>query len=236
MCLQRIDNLSDNLGNRFDLVPFLDDEHVGYDYFEVDESQCWVANSNNLICVQLNICGLINKQGDLLKLINKIAGSKKVDVITLQETWITNSNLHLVNVPGYKYYGIHRKGHNGGGVSIFVSNELTSHEFDSLSINENCLESCFIEVKLWTKKLMVGSIYSPPNTNDKKFNENGLWLFSKIKKLHNYCTIVGTDHNLDLMKNDKHLQTQIFLENILSSEMIPCITHLTRITRVVQPL
>ena len=46
----------------------------------------------------------------------------------------------------------------------------------------------------------------------------------------NYTTIIGIDHNLDLMKNDKHLQTQIFLENILSHEFIPCITRPTRIT------
>ena len=110
MCLQRINDLKDNLRNRLESVPFLDDETDCCDYFDVDTGNSWTSTSNNLICIQLNIHGLINKQGDLINLINKIAGSQKVNVITLQETWITHANLHLINLPGYKHYGIHRKG------------------------------------------------------------------------------------------------------------------------------
>ena len=86
MCLQRADNVTDNLGNRLVSAPFLDDEQDCCDYFDLDSNKTWVANADDLICIQLNIRGLINKQGDLINLINKIAGSHKVDVITLQET------------------------------------------------------------------------------------------------------------------------------------------------------
>ena len=77
--------MTDNLGNRLVSAPFLEDEQDCCDYFDVDSNNTWVANSEDLICIQLNIHGLINKQGDLINLINKIAGSHKVDVITLQE-------------------------------------------------------------------------------------------------------------------------------------------------------
>ena len=196
----------------------------------IDTSNSWTSTFDDLICIQLNIRGLINKQGDLINLINKIAGSQKVNVITLQETWITHANLHLINLPGYKHYGIHRKGHKGGGVSVLVSNELTSCECNTLSVNENHLESCFVEVKLQDKNLLVGSMYRPPNTDEKKFNEMVLKIFKKIKCM-NCSTIIGTDPNLDLMKNDKHIQMQNFLENILCHELIPCITRPTRITK-----
>ena len=145
MCLQQADNMTDNLGNRLVSAPFLDDEQDCCDYFDVDSSNTWVANSEDLICIQLNIRGLINKQGDLINLINKIAGSHKVDVITLQETWITSANIHLINFPGYKHYGVLRKGRKGGGVSVLVSNELTSCGIESLDITENYIESCFVE-------------------------------------------------------------------------------------------
>ena len=177
MC--HIDDLKDNLGNRLESVPFLDDENDHCDYFEVDTGNSWISNSEDLIYIQLNIWGLINKQGDLINLINKIAGSHKVDVITLQETWITNANVHLINFPRYKHYGLHRKGRKGGGVSVLVNNELTSHEYNSLNVNENHLESCFVEIKLQDKKLLVGSIYRPPNTDDRKFNENMLKILKK---------------------------------------------------------
>ena len=92
------------------------------------------------------------------------------------------------------------------------------------------MESCFVEIKLQDKKLLFGSMYRPPNTDDRKFNETVLKIFRKIKHM-NCSTITGTDHNLDLMKNEKHIQMQNFLENILCHELIPCITRPTRITK-----
>ena len=52
----------------------------------------------------------------------------------------------------------------------------------------------------------------------------------------NCGTIIGSDHNLDLMKNDKHLQMQNFLKNILSHKFIPCITRPTRIMKSIATL
>ena len=115
-------------------------------------------------------------------------------------------------------------------MSVFVSKKLTSHEFVPLNKSEPYLESCFIEIKLQNKKLCVGSMYRPPNTDDKKFNVLSECMFKKLKS-HNCEIIIGTDHNLGFLKNDKHYQTQLFLKNILSNEMIPCITHPTRITK-----
>ena len=43
--------------------------------------------------------------------------------------------------------------------------------------------------------------------------------------------IVGMDHNLDLIKSDKHQPTKEFIEMNLENELIPTITKPTRITR-----
>ena len=59
------------------------------------------------MALQFNIQGLLNKQGELLKLINKIAGNKKIDVVMLQETWLTKTNCTLVNIPRYKHIFSH---------------------------------------------------------------------------------------------------------------------------------
>ena len=133
MCLDRTKNQLDNLGNPLNTVSYMEKSLDYCDYLEVSESNIWHPDWTDLIYVQLNIRGLLNKQADLLKLINKIAGNKKVDVVTLQETWITKNNLHLINLPGYKHYGTHRQGKKGGGMSVFVSNELTSREFVPLN-------------------------------------------------------------------------------------------------------
>ena len=42
--------------------------------------------------------------------------------------------------------------------------------------------------------------------------------------------MIGLDHNLDLLKTDKHKPTQTFLESVLENSYIPCITRPTRNT------
>ena len=125
MCIHPIEILSDNLGQKLQSVNFIDEENDTCDYFDLNETT-WTTSTTDLITMTLNIRGLINKQKDLLKLMNQIAGINKVDIAMLQETWITQSNAQLVDIPGYKHFFIFRSGHIGGGVSILVSKELTS--------------------------------------------------------------------------------------------------------------
>ena len=48
------------------------------------------------------------------------------------------------------------------------------------------------------------------------------------KSLYN---IISLDHNLDLLKSDKHTNTQLFLEGVLENSLLPCITRPMRITK-----
>ena len=51
MCLHRINDLKDNLGNRLETIPFLDEEHDRCDYFDVDTGNSWITHSDDLICI-----------------------------------------------------------------------------------------------------------------------------------------------------------------------------------------
>ena len=56
--------------------------------------------------MQLNICGIVNKQKDLSSLLFKCYGSKAtVDLIAISETWLTESNESLIDIPGYQFHG-----------------------------------------------------------------------------------------------------------------------------------
>ena len=87
-----------------------------------------------------------------------------------------------------------------------------------------------MEIKLLKQKLLVSSIYRPPNTNTLTFSSNFEKLLKNMTKTKYGC-IVGLDHNLDLLKSSNHHPTQLFLENVLQYGLIPCITHPTRITK-----
>ena len=92
------------------------------------------------------------------------------------------------------------------------------------------LECIAAEIQLPSTKLIVYTAYRPPNTNEKKFNTAFQKFIDSIKKRSKY-SLIGLDHNLDLLKSNSHKPTQAFLENILSSSHVPCITRPTCITK-----
>ena len=230
MCLQRVSDLKDNLGNRLQLVDFIDQDKDNCDYFDVMDNSFHLDDINGFMVLQLNIHGLINKQSDLLKLVNKIAGKSKIDVIMLQETWLTKTNCNLVNIPGYKHIFQHRTSCNGGGVSLLINQELTSRRCHSLCCDEPFLECCTVEIKLHNFKLIVSSVYQPPNTKESQFTSMFDRIMKSIYNSSNY-SLIGLDHNLDLLKSNIHKPTQSFLESVLSKSYVPCITRPTWITK-----
>ena len=226
MCLQGPADLLDNLGNRLEPLEFVDPDNDTCDYFDMKDNDIWTSASTDFIAIQINIRGLINKQHDLLFLINRIAGREKVDLILLQETWVTQSNSHLVDIPGYQHYYQTRTGKKGGGVSVLVSNELSSRACNDLYINEPFMESCTVEIKLPSKNILASSVYRLPNTDHKKFN-NKFSSFCKVVTEKSTYNVIGLDHNLDLLKMEKHTPTQEFIEGVLEKSLMPCITRPT---------
>ena len=91
------------------------------------------------------------------------------------------------------------------------------------------MESCFIEVKTGTTKIILGSIYRPLNTNPAEFTSRILKIIEEARKRTNHIAI-GLDHNLDLLKCELHKPTRSFMEMLYEINMIPTITKPTRIT------
>ena len=96
----------DSLGREAELLQFIDRESDTCDYIEMTDCAKLDIHDSDLTALQLNIRGLLNKQSDLLKIVNSCLGKHVLDCITLQETWLTPLNVDLVHVPGYKHYGV----------------------------------------------------------------------------------------------------------------------------------
>ena len=61
------------------------------------------------------------------------------DVLCVSETWLTDATEDLINIEGYTFVGKHRKNQRGGGVGIYVRNELKFKiRRDIISDSENC--------------------------------------------------------------------------------------------------
>ena len=92
-------------------------------------------------------------------------------------------------------------------------------------------ESVFIKLELHNGECVcLASIYRPPNTDPKKFNEGYCVVISQLKK---ECqnVVIGLDHNMDFLKSNKHESTQDFINQNLELGMLPTVTRPTRITK-----
>ena len=73
------------------------------------------------------------------------------------------------------------------------------------------------------------SCYRVPNTNQLQFLKEYKTLLNTVCSQEGHV-IIGMDHNLDLLKNTVHKNTQEFLELNLGWRLLPCISKPTRIT------
>ena len=231
MCLSpRIEESLSDSENTLDLGYPIDN----CDYYDLEDTTKLLIDNSDLVCVQWNTRGLISKQAELSNFLFDCLGKRKVDVVIISETWVTKTSEKKVKIPGYHFVGAHRHGKRGGGVGFLISEELKYIVRDDLLLTEDHFENCTIEIISPKRNILIGSIYRPPNTNDKSFVENFdkyITNLSEPKQYQKKDIILGLDHNLDLLKNHRHLATQQFLEKLADLNMLPTIVKPTRITK-----
>ena len=93
-------------------------------------------------------------------------------------------------------------------------------------------ESTYVEIMSKSgKNYIIGSLYRSPNTKEENLIHHLDDTLQKINKEKGKKeTILGMDHNMDLLKSHHHHLMQNFLDMMLKNEMIPTITHSMRIT------
>ena len=164
----------------------------------------------------------------------------RFSVIGLSETWLTESNHELFDIPHYNQVKAFRTNRGGGGVSLFIDDAITFKERHDINIANDLMESVFIEIDKdqvsSNKNMIIGLIYKPPNTNMSDFNELfGDLLMNKIKSENKDLYIMG-DFNINLLKSDEHRLTSEFLEILFSHTMFPLIVKPTRVQKTTATL
>ena len=149
-------------------------------YLDMEEYDKTTLKTDDLNVLQLNVCGLINKQAELNKIL--MDGSiNKVNVALLCETWLRSETKNLINLPTYSYIGKERKGKIGGGVEILIDKDLKFRNRSDLEIVSNTLEHVVVELKCDKDALLIASCYCAPNTDQKDFLTTYNELLLKLK-------------------------------------------------------
>ena len=200
------------------------------DYIDLYSSSDLNPNGLNLIVCQLNICSLLSNQDGIKQLLTQLkCRNFEVDIMILCETFVRDHTEHQVNILGYNLISNHRQHSNGGGTALLVHEGIIHKCRRDLDIfDEKIIEPVFIEtISKSRKKIIISSIYRPPNVNPNLFITTVMELTSKLKLEQKSDIILGMDHNLDLLKLNTHRHTQCFYEIMLENNLLPTITRPT---------
>ena len=155
-------------------------------------------------------------------------------VIGITETWLTDSNSDLYNINGFNFVETHRTGRSGGGVGIFLRNNILYQIRSDLTLNNEFSESIFIEIDkdLFTKNrnIIIGVIYRPPNADLKLFNDDINELLDTLEREHKYCYLVGI-YDINLLNYSKHAETTSFIDILYAHSFLSLINRPTRVAK-----
>ena len=80
-----------------------------------------------------------------------------MSIIGVTETWFKNNEMDL-SLPSYSFVGNARRGRRGGGVGIFVHNNIKFKRRCDLDICNDVVESIFIEMYNEMKNYIIAVI------------------------------------------------------------------------------
>ena len=116
---------------------------------------------------------------------------------------------------------------------MYIHRSYDYVERPEINIITEHIECLLVEIKSQfkkhKKKILVGVIYRPPNTNINAFTEQIIKIIHTLKIGNKQCYIMG-DFNINLLNYDHHMETHDYVDSMFSNSLIPQITKPTRIT------
>jgi hypothetical protein len=200
-------------------------------------------NSNNFSnffvssILYTNIASLLAKYSDLVAYVNDL----KPTFLSLTETWLSDVVPDsLVSLDGYTIYRNDRNHKKGGGVCIYVSNELLSdNEVIPIVTNTPGIESLFLQVHNQSWNFILGCVYRPPSSN---INDDCTLLdvLGELTTRHDKVFVFGDFNMPDISwsRNSGHCRSpssQLMVDFLTNNHMRQLITQPTRFRANQQP-
>ena len=207
------------------------------DYY-LEDSFISKISSNTLYEGQLSLyhmnCRSLPKHFDSIQLYLDSL-SFKFPFIGFSETRITEAKEDLYNLDGYFPIHEYREHRSGGGVSLFVQNDVPFTRRADLEYFDSEMESIYIEfdksVFSTKSNVILALIYRMPDSNVETFTERmDNTLNTIIRKEKKLFYLMG-DINVCLLKSDSHRASTAMLDMFYSYNVFPIIGKPTRVTR-----
>ena len=205
------------------------------DYYleELFDRECRKSNIDNdcLSMIHFNARSLPKHLTEWNTYLNSL--DIQFSAIGVSETWLNESNAQMHSFYGYTYHYVTRDKKKGGGVSLFVKEDLSAIERPDICVIDPNIEAIFIEIpnEMFCGKknnVVIGTIYRPPNTDLHSFIQKLNDILSNLKLEKKQIYLMG-DFNINILESSSHLLTAEFIETIYSHSFFPLITKPTRL-------
>ncbi len=185
---------------------------------DITSSYIHVINSG-LSVMHINIQS-INTKLDILEI-----EMQPYDVIVLTETWLSqHTNTDNILIPNFNPpFRCDRIGRVGGGVAIYVRDSLYAKERTDLSINQ--LEAVWIELHTNQRKLLIGGIYRPPDSNNNHWNLLQESIDRAFNQICDNILITG-DFNINVQNSTANKISRL-ISSYNAEQLISTPTHYT---------
>ena len=198
--------------------------------FKIRSQNC--VDNTYLSLIHLNIRSFQKNYSNFENYISAL--DFEFSIIGFSETWLIDSNKSFCSIVGYNHEYLYRQDKIGGGVSLFIKDNVKYFVRSDLSILNKHIEVIFVEIDKnqyqSSKNIVVGTLYRPPNTDIEIFNAH-LNNILEILKSENKSVYIMGDYNINLLNVDTHNLSSEFLNLMYSFAFFPVINKPTRISK-----
>ena len=138
--------------------------------------------NSNFSLFHLNVKSVPAKFSQLLWYMENLAD--RFSVIGLTETWLKPSNIDAYVIDGNNHVGITRSNQQGGGVPLFVCNEMLFSELTEYTKVLEYIECLFLIINSKDISYVIGIVYPP-----KQWHRTIYWNIKWYTQSNNACLL-----------------------------------------------
>ena len=191
----------------------------------------------NLRSALFNCRGLASSH----EFVSQLLCNHRVSILGLCETFLSNENAEFMNCDGFKFISNNRENRQGGGVGLFVRDDIPFVVKKQLSKHdqEMTFESLCIECVIDNRKVLVCVVYRSPSASLQEFLRIYECFIEDVTNLNSEQVLVMGDFNINLLlaqtnrpgiSNHLHEKSLEFLCMNLSKSLLPSCRSATRVT------
>ena len=204
-----------------------EDAHNSKYYTPLEFNNTFSHNPDNISLLHINSRSLnrnVEYFENLLHSLNNFGFS----VIGISETWLHENSPNMFNLPNYKFIREDRKGRRGGGVALYIAQNLNFKIRSDIKLAQ--AESLFIEIdNSILKNVIIGLIYRPPDSNLDVFYDELDFYLHKIENENKHVFIFG-DFNINFLHSSSNNTSTDFMQLMYSYGFFSIINKPTRIS------